>query len=193
MTTASIPSWPVFEPDTADTTQELTDSAVLTRADDDPAVTVVVPITAPASSRGVLTSDQLDVLTSSGETLRNQLDAVDGNSAALAVDPAIPAAIRVLGSAAPASATEWLDDLMAPSERPGSRCSSATRTSRPRSARAKRSCSPRRAWLPTSQGPVMSTTRSRRRRIRARSEPDTERGPRRHDAGRAARHRRRHR
>ncbi|MGO1628343.1 MAG: DUF6049 family protein [Microbacterium sp.] len=102
-----------FEPDTADTTQELTDSAVLTRADDDPAVTVVVPITAPASSRGVLTSDQLDVLTSSGGTLRNQLDAVDGNSAALAVDPAIPAAIRVLGSAAPASATEWLDDLMA--------------------------------------------------------------------------------
>ncbi|WP_119696218.1 DUF6049 family protein [Microbacterium halotolerans] len=102
-----------FEPDTAGFAQELTDSAVLTRADDDPAVTVVVPITAPASSRGLLTSDQLEALTSSDGSLRNQLDAVDGNSAALAVDPAVPAAIRVLGSAAPASATEWLEDLMA--------------------------------------------------------------------------------
>jgi hypothetical protein len=41
-----------------------------------------------------------------------QLDAVTGSNAVLAVDPAIVAAIRVLGTAAPASAVAWLSDLM---------------------------------------------------------------------------------
>ena len=36
---------------------------------------------------------------------------MEGTAAILAVDPAIPAAIRVLGTAAPASATEWLARL----------------------------------------------------------------------------------
>jgi hypothetical protein len=70
-------------------------------------VTVVVPITAPARSTGLLTADELTTLTAGGQ-LRSALDAVTGSNAVLAVDPAIVAAIRVLGTAAPASAVAWL-------------------------------------------------------------------------------------
>lgn len=76
------------------------------------ALAVVVPITAPAIATGVLTASQLATLTAPGGALRTRLDAVTGTSAILAVDPAIVAAIRVLGSSAPDSATRWLDDLM---------------------------------------------------------------------------------
>ncbi|MFT3797862.1 DUF6049 family protein [Microbacterium sp.] len=77
------------------------------------AVAVVVPITAPALTAGLLTADQLATLTAPGGDLREQLDAVTGTPAILAVDPAIPAAIRVLGTTAPASAQQWLADLLA--------------------------------------------------------------------------------
>ncbi|MBN9176882.1 MAG: 2-oxoglutarate dehydrogenase [Microbacterium sp.] len=76
-------------------------------------VSVVVPITAPALSTGLLTADELTTLTAPGGDLRSALDAVTGSTSVLAVDPAIVAAIRVLGSAAPASASAWLTDLMA--------------------------------------------------------------------------------
>lgn len=79
---------------------------------------VVVPITAPALTAGLLSSSRLGELTAAGGSLRETLDAVTGTSAILAVDPAIVAAVRVLGTAAPASATRWLDDLLAlPNER----------------------------------------------------------------------------
>jgi hypothetical protein len=81
-------------------------------------VGVVVPITAGPLSAGLLTSDQLSALTAPGGELSGLLDAVTGTSAILAVDPAIPAAIRVLGNAAPADATAWLDRLISlPNER----------------------------------------------------------------------------
>lgn len=75
-------------------------------------VGVVVPITAGAMSTGLLTSEQLATMTAADGALTTQLDAVAGTGAILAVDPAIPAAIRVLGSAAPATATAWLERLM---------------------------------------------------------------------------------
>ncbi|WP_336626867.1 MULTISPECIES: DUF6049 family protein [unclassified Microbacterium] len=75
-------------------------------------VTVIAPITAPARSTGLLTADELTTLTAPGGQLRSALDAVTGSNAVLAVDPAIVAAIRVLGTAAPASAVAWLSDLM---------------------------------------------------------------------------------
>lgn len=74
-------------------------------------VGVIVPITAGVLSEGLLTSDQLTTLTAPTGALTARLDAVAGTSAILAVDPAIPASIRVLGSAAPESALEWLDRL----------------------------------------------------------------------------------
>jgi len=76
-------------------------------------VAVVVPITAPPTTTGLLTADDLKTLTADDGALRTQLSAVTGTSAILAVDPAIPAAIRVLGSTAPASAQQWLAELLA--------------------------------------------------------------------------------
>lgn len=76
------------------------------------ALGVVVPITAPPITAGLLTATQLATLTDTDGALRAQLDAVTGTAAILAVDPAIAAAIRVLGGSAPATAVQWLDDLM---------------------------------------------------------------------------------
>lgn len=74
---------------------------------------VVVPITADATAEGLLTAAELADLTAPAGSLTDQLDAVEGTAAIIGVDPAIPAAIRVLGTAAPASATEWLARLEA--------------------------------------------------------------------------------
>lgn len=76
-------------------------------------VAVVVPITAPPTAAGLLTVDELTALTAPQGSLTTQLEAVTGTSAIVAVDPAIVAAIRVLGSSAPDSATAWLDALLA--------------------------------------------------------------------------------
>ncbi|WP_133541404.1 DUF6049 family protein [Microbacterium sp. BK668] len=76
-------------------------------------VGVVVPITAQATGAGLLTAAELDELTSPEGSLTAQLDAVDGTEAILAVDPAVVAAIRVLGTSAPESAAAWLTRLMA--------------------------------------------------------------------------------
>ncbi|SBS72771.1 DUF6049 family protein [uncultured Microbacterium sp.] len=95
---------------------DLTSASVVTIPDEDAAaadVAVVVPITAGGLSDGLLTAEQLSELTADGGTLRDQLDAVAGTAAILAVDPALPAAIRVLGQSAPPSAVTWLDDLLA--------------------------------------------------------------------------------
>ena len=85
---------------------------------------------AGATDEGLLTADELAELTAPTGSLSNQLNAVEGTSAILAVDPAIPAAIRVLGTSAPASATEWLDAARRARRSRDSRCSSATRMSR---------------------------------------------------------------
>lgn len=76
-------------------------------------VATIVPLTGPATSEGLLTSEELATLTGTGGALRAQLDAVTGSAAVLAVDPALPAAIRALGTQAPESATAWLNDLLA--------------------------------------------------------------------------------
>ncbi len=76
-------------------------------------VGVVVPITAGPLTAGVLTADELTALTAPEGALTQQLEAVARTSVILAIDPAIPASIRILGDAAPASATEWLASLLA--------------------------------------------------------------------------------
>lgn len=76
-------------------------------------VAVVVPITASPRGTALLTSDELAELTAPGGELRAQLDAVVGTPAILAIDPAVVASIRVLGSNAPESAAQWLADLLA--------------------------------------------------------------------------------
>ncbi|MET0296251.1 MAG: DUF6049 family protein [Microbacterium sp.] len=74
-------------------------------------VSVVVPITAGPRSTALLTAAELAELTSVSGGLTDQLEGVEGTSAILGVDPAIPAAIRVLGVSAPESATAWLERL----------------------------------------------------------------------------------
>jgi hypothetical protein len=88
-------------------------SAMIVPADDatDVGIGVIVPISAGARNEGLLTAEQLAELTAPDGDLTNQLDAVTGTSAILAVDPAVPAAIRVLGTSAPESALEWLSRL----------------------------------------------------------------------------------
>ncbi len=82
-------------------------------ADAGTAIGVIVPVTAPSLTGGLLTSNELAELTSANGSLSNQLKAVEGTPAILAIDPAIVAAIRVLGTAAPESAVEWLNNLLA--------------------------------------------------------------------------------
>ncbi|GAA3753154.1 hypothetical protein GCM10022240_02690 [Microbacterium kribbense] len=74
-------------------------------------VGLVVPITAGPLTAGLLTADELTTLTAPDGELTAALNAVAGTSAILAIDPAIPAAIRVLGTSAPQSATDWLSRL----------------------------------------------------------------------------------
>lgn len=70
---------------------------------------VVVPITAGPLTGGLLTAAELSELTAPDGSLTAQLNAVTGTDAILAVDPAILASIRVLGTSAPTSASAWLE------------------------------------------------------------------------------------
>lgn len=78
-----------------------------------PQVGVLVPITATPASGALLAADELTELTGPEGALSAQLDAVAGTLAILAVDPAIPAAIRSLGVSAPQTAIDWLERLEA--------------------------------------------------------------------------------
>ncbi|TFC26837.1 hypothetical protein E3O25_10565 [Cryobacterium sp. TMT1-3] len=76
------------------------------------ALTTILPITTPASATGLITAKALESYTSSVGLLSRQLDAaIDAPTATIAIDPQIIASIRVLGTAAPASALAWLDRL----------------------------------------------------------------------------------
>lgn len=86
-------------------------SVLVIAADQRPQVTVFVPITATPADGVLLSSDELTELTAADGDLTAQLDGVSGTSAVLAIDPAIIAAIRVLGSAAPTTAADWLERL----------------------------------------------------------------------------------
>lgn len=89
-----------------------TATSVLIVADSQTAqVGVIVPITATPEVSALLTADELSTLTAPDGSLTAQLDGVAGTTAVLAIDPSILTAIRVLGSAAPESAQEWLTRL----------------------------------------------------------------------------------
>ena len=75
-------------------------------------VSVVVPITAPPAD-GLLDAEALTTATSPAGVLTRELDEVLTTSATIALDPMIVASIRVLGTAAPESALDWLRRLEA--------------------------------------------------------------------------------
>ncbi len=72
---------------------------------------IALPITLPASTSGVVTGELLESYTSPGGLLTRQLDAAFGRPVALAIDPRIIASIRLLGTSAPESVTDWLARL----------------------------------------------------------------------------------
>ncbi|WP_167050738.1 DUF6049 family protein [Salinibacterium sp. ZJ77] len=74
-------------------------------------VAVVVPITAPPTVTGLISSEDLAEYTDTFGVLTRQIDTVAATNAALAIDPMILASIRVLGSTAPESARAWLQRL----------------------------------------------------------------------------------
>jgi hypothetical protein len=74
-------------------------------------IAVVMPLTAPAGTTGLLTADALAFYTSPTGVLTKQLDGVIDRPVALGIDPMLIASIRALGDAAPASAVGWLDRL----------------------------------------------------------------------------------
>lgn len=95
--------------------EPVTATSVMTVPDPDgtaSGVGVIVPVTAGATADGLLGAAEIAGLTAPTGALTAALDAADGTGAILAVDPAIPAAIRVLGDTAPADATAWLERLM---------------------------------------------------------------------------------
>lgn len=80
-------------------------------------VSVVVPITAPWGDGVFLDAETLATATSPTGVLSHELDEVLGTSATIALDPMILASIRLLGSAAPETAVDWLSRLeSAPNE-----------------------------------------------------------------------------
>ena len=77
---------------------------------------LVIPLTVPPSSSGLISSDLLAGYTAAGGLLSRQLDAVFGQPGiTIAIDPRVLASIRILGDSAPPSAKAWLLRLEAAS------------------------------------------------------------------------------
>lgn len=74
-------------------------------------LTVVVPIVVPEPTAPFISPDALEQYTRPQGLLTRQLDSVINRPVTLAIDPRIIVSIRILGTDAPASATEWLDRL----------------------------------------------------------------------------------
>lgn len=74
-------------------------------------LTVIVPLVAPLGTQTLLTAQELAELTAEDAPLTGILDAVEGTSATLAIDPRLLVSIRALGTDAPTSARDWLRRL----------------------------------------------------------------------------------
>ncbi len=74
---------------------------------------VAAPLVVPASADPLITAEDLAEYTGAEGLLTSQLDAMIGTPLAIGIDPRILVSIRVLGTAAPQSALDWLDRLAA--------------------------------------------------------------------------------
>jgi hypothetical protein len=74
-------------------------------------LSVAMPITTPPTSTGLISAEDLTAYTADTGILTRQLDGVINRPVAIAIDPMIIASIRVLGTAAPATAVDWLNRL----------------------------------------------------------------------------------
>jgi hypothetical protein len=78
-------------------------------------VAVVMPLSVPPTTTGLIDADTLTLYTEPGGLLTRQLDAVVDSPVAIGLDPMVVASIRVLGAAAPPSALAFLERLQAAS------------------------------------------------------------------------------
>ena len=78
-------------------------------------VAVVMPLTVPPTTTGLLDATTLAGYTQPGGLLAKQLDAVIDTTVAIGLDPMVTASIQVLGTSAPPSALEFLARLRAAS------------------------------------------------------------------------------
>ena len=76
---------------------------------------LIVPLTVPPGSAGLISADDLAGYTAQGGLLSRQLDEVINQNVTLGIDPRILASIRILGTATPPSALAWLERLRAAS------------------------------------------------------------------------------
>jgi hypothetical protein len=74
-------------------------------------VATIFPLTTPETRTALISAEALAGYTAPTGALTRDLDAVIDTQVAIGIDPMILASIRVLGTAAPASALEWLDRL----------------------------------------------------------------------------------
>lgn len=75
-------------------------------------VAVAVPITAPATADGLISANDLATYTAPNGVLTRVVNGLSGHpNVAIGIDPMIIASIKVLGTAAPVSATAWLEQL----------------------------------------------------------------------------------
>ncbi|MEP6480208.1 MAG: DUF6049 family protein [Rhodoglobus sp.] len=88
-----------------------TQSMADTESDPPIDVTIVAPLVVPAGTTGLIPSADLATYTGPIGVLTRELDAVIDRPVAIAIDPMIIASIRILGNAAPVSATDWLQRL----------------------------------------------------------------------------------
>lgn len=93
---------------------DFTRSAVVRLPVDAPpqvSLAIVTPLVTPPGSTGLLSADELAVLTAPGGLLAIQLRTALAHPVAIGLDPMIAASIRLLGTAAPRSAIDWLTAL----------------------------------------------------------------------------------
>jgi len=74
-------------------------------------VAIAVPLTVPAGESEFLTAAQLTQYTAPGGVLTRELGDVENLPVAVGIDPRIIASIRILGTSAPQTARDWLDQL----------------------------------------------------------------------------------
>ncbi|MBX3087220.1 MAG: hypothetical protein KF742_01920 [Cryobacterium sp.] len=76
-------------------------------------LSIVTPITVPPDKSGLLSAEQLELLTSPGGALYRQLEIASAHNLALGIDPMVLASIRILGDDAPETSSSWLEAMAA--------------------------------------------------------------------------------
>ena len=74
-------------------------------------VALIAPLTVPSGNGGLISAEALADYTEPLGILTRQLDALAGTPLTVAIDPMILVSIRVLGTSAPESARNWLEQL----------------------------------------------------------------------------------